>query len=90
MLYTALNYAETAVTELGRIWTKDTAEAKTARELLFDACKTTVKDTQEAAIEAFIHLLDTRRLRTLKPDAILIRDDVCLFLTDTPKLVYLY
>ena len=90
MMYTALNYAETAVTELGRIWAKDTTEAKTARELLVDACKTTVKDTQEAAIETFIHLLVTRRLRALKSDVHLTKDDVCQLLIGTPKLHYLY
>ena len=32
MMYTALNYAETAVTKLGRMWTNDTTEAKAARD----------------------------------------------------------
>lgn len=90
MMVASLNYAETVVTELHRVWLQETAEAKVAKEVLVDACRTTVKDTQQAAGELFIHMLTTRRLRALKSTANLTKDDVCYMLTDVPKLWYLY
>ena len=90
MMVASLNYAETVVTELHKVWPKETVEAKVAKEVLLDACRTTVKDTQQAACELFIHMLATRRLRSLKSNVNLTKDDVCHMLTDVPKLWYLY
>ena len=90
MMYATTNLSNAAIAELRKMWRDDSAEAIMNKEILIDACRVATRDTQRAAIELLCHMLTTRRLRSLRYDVNLSKDDVCDLLTSDPKTTSLY
>ena len=73
-----------------RLWDDTTPDAVKAKDMLIESCRVTADDAQKAISEALVHVIITRRLRTLKRNVRLAKEEVCKLLTDSPKQISLY